>query len=933
MLVTTPGDYTVMISNLNSAFELYWKKVNKINYMIVKNNIKEKIKQNSSSLKEMISNDKPKISGDLTVNKLGTNIPEIAELGLEDIVKDKVINISEGFNLFLKNKICVAEDQKYNIYQINICYKIHSLKEYEDKIQNLKSQILKINHDPKQINKNKEKNLKDNNRKFFIYPINIYGINFCQSKVCEKSIKLSVIENKKTKLEDNLNKLFSQSKFLTINNFTGVVFVTFNTKKEQELFLKPYPKNFIHFLFKSIINLKYYFCGCFISYERRKRFFLIRNIVADPAPEPEEIQFENLQTTTPERLCRTFSIYFISVIIIGISYIFISRLNAIQRYIEDKEEENNGSNNKVILIRYILSLVITIIISIINVIFQIWLETLTKIEKHITMTNYYLSFSIKLTLFTFITSSIIPLVSNYMNNKDNYDLLVTNMFVMFLSNSFVTPIMWTMDFTFFLKKIIQCFIEKKKIHSCTQNELNQLYELPDMKIAYKYSYLGKTFLMTFLFIPIFPMGILISLMGIILSYFLEKYNFIYMYKRPEMLNSNLCEFYSNYFVLNFFMLGIGDYIFISENRENNIWSVTNLNLFAGLMLIPFNQIFTFDFIKVKESELNDDKNYEEMYFNFYNDYERTNPITKKEGMKRFIYKLKEKGYINTIDEAILKNLNNINLMEIYYKTRQNFARLLIQKGFALYQKRNKNKKYFNILKRFVKGSILKKKLLKPEVIDKESSIGNEDNYNCNEYDFDTIKKSNDLGNYNSKESKINKESSIRNVKSFINSQNNISSNNDFISHSNNNNTNNIESDKITIKSEDNKSSSSNSNSSRSSSSSNTNQTYKTKEDKMNKKVNNITNLDLKKTLKKTRTNKTDDILIKMENNNINKIIENEESEYFRDEYQHKILKKYTLPFHLFGMNELESYFKENVIKDSEKNVTNFIEEESKNIYK
>ena len=195
-----------------------------------------------------------------------------------------------------------------------------------------------------------------------------------------------------------------------------------------------------------------------------------------------------------------------------------------------------------------------------------------------------------------------------------------------------------------------------------------------MKISNKYSYLAKTLLMTFLYIPIFPLGILISLIGLLLAYYLEKYNFIYMYKRPEMLNSNLCEFYSNYFVLNYLMLAIGNYIFIKENNENDKWNIVNLNLFGLLILIPYNQIFSIDFIGIKESQLKTAKTYDEVYFNFYNDYERTNPMTKKEGMKRFIYKLKEKGYINTIDEAILKSINNINLMEIYYKARQNFSK-------------------------------------------------------------------------------------------------------------------------------------------------------------------------------------------------------------------------------------------------------------------
>ena len=741
MLVTTPGDYTVMISNLHSAFEIFWRKIHKINYFIRKK-INETKKNSNSLIKEgTISKEQDKyiINSDLL------DLREIEELGLEEFPHDKEINILEGFYAFIKNRICVSiNGEKFNINNINICYKISDLKKNEDQIQNVKSKIIKIKHDPKQKMKNERLQLKGDNRRYFIYPISIFGFNLCECKHFEKCIKLSDLKNQEIKLENGLNLLIEQSKYLTIDNFAGVIFVTFNNKKEQEKFLKPYPKNFIIFLFISFKNLKYYFCRCFINRKKTRRFFLKRNIVAEVAPEPDEIQFENLQTTSYERLCRTFSIYFISIIIIGISFIFISRLTILQKKFK---AENN------FLIKYFISLIITIVISLINVIFQICLETLTKMENHITMTNYYLSFSIKLTLFTFITSSVLPLMSNYISIEGDYDLLVTNMFIMFLTNSFLTPIMWTLNFKYFFKRLIQCILEKTKIHYCTQNQLNHLYELPNMKISYKYSYIAKTLLMTFLYIPIFPLGILISLFGFILGYFLEKYNFIYMYKRPEMLNSNLCDFYTNYFVINFFMLGIGNYIFIKENNENDIWPMVNINLFGVLILIPYNQIFCFDFIGIKESELKNDKNYEDVYFNFYNDYERSNPMTKKEGMKHFIFKLKEKGYINVIDEAILKNINNINLMEVYYKTRQNFSKSLIQRGFALYEAKKKKVKYNNMLKKFSRGISFRNIIQKTIDTEREESVNNEDNLGYFGYEFDLIKNSNDLSNHNNERSK------------------------------------------------------------------------------------------------------------------------------------------------------------------------------------
>ena len=727
MLMTTPADYTIMISNLYSTFVIFLKRLKKINRFIL-NYKTERNKYNNVYQNEYKETSKDK---DIFLNTK-YYLKLIDELGLESIPHDKEINILEGFLTFIKNRICIStEGQKFNVNQINISYQIKQLKENEDIIQDKKSKILKILYDPKQQIKNEKLNLKDNERKYFPFLISIYGINLWQLEKY-KSIKLSDLEEQKSNIENEISNSLEQSKTLTKESFSGVIFVTFNKKSDKELFLKPYPKHFIIFLLISFANLRYYFCGCFIHRSVRKRFFLKRNMAIEAAPEPEEIQYENLETTSYERFCRTLSIYFISIIIIGMSFVFISRLNLLQTHI--KGEDSSYS----LLVKYGLSLIITAVISIINEIFKICLEQLTKMEKHITMTNYYLSFSIKLTLFTYITTSIIPLVSNYIYNNGEYDLLVTNMLIMFLSNSFVTPIMWTLNISYFLKKFIQFIIERKKVHYCTQLELNKLYELPDMKISYKYSYLAKTLLMTFLYIPIFPLGIIISLLGFILGYYLEKYNFIKMYKRPEMLSSNLCEFYSNYFVVNFFMLGIGNYIFIRDNTENTLWAMVNINTFAILIIIPFSQILSCDFIGIKESQLKNTKNYEDEYFNFYNDYERANPMTKKEGMKHYIYKLRERGYINMIDKAIYQSINNINLMEIYYKSKKNNNNALIQRSLTLYDPQKGKNNYKNVLNKFFKGDNFKRLIFK-----KSNKNIEEENIDFNENDIDENKKNND----------------------------------------------------------------------------------------------------------------------------------------------------------------------------------------------
>ena len=99
------------------------------------------------------------------------------------------------------------------------------------------------------------------------------------------------------------------------------------------------------------------------------------------------------------------------------------------------------------------------------------------------------------------------------------------------------------------------------MHFKTQKELNDLYEYPEMDIASKYSYISMTLLMTMFYLPIFPLGVAITLLGLILAYFLEKFNFTHHYKRPEMLNEKLGEFYFNFFISIIVSYSLGDYFF------------------------------------------------------------------------------------------------------------------------------------------------------------------------------------------------------------------------------------------------------------------------------------------------------------------------------------------------------------------------------------
>jgi hypothetical protein len=593
----------------------------------------------------------------------------------DDEDDNKVSGVEKFKNLFKErlSEIFFNKKQIFNISKVNVCFKIHEYIKQEEKLEKCNEYIEKIESLPYQIQKNEEMNLKDEAREYFYSPLSGFNVHWF-----ERSKKLSEIIKDKKDAESQINNLLLESKKINMDQFAGTVIISFKTIKEKEEFLSNVPNNFFVRFLNVVGKLRYFFCFCCIKKIDNSKFWQKMKIQIEEAPEPEDIMFENLEFTTMKKTYRVVGMNTISLLLIGIGFAIIFGLQNLQNYVNKKKY--------IRVVYYLISLSITIVSSIINIIFQNILDFLTKTEKLKSITTYYLSYSVKLAIFSFLISGIIPLICEVISKTENYEILISNMIIMFLVNSIVTPLVWTFSPLYYVKKFQIYLIEKNEkpnlYHNLNQKELNKLYELSDMNISYKYAYIAKTLLMTFLYVSIFPFGVLISLGGFFFCYFLEKYNYINYYKRPEMLNNDLFYFYVNNFVFFLFFLAVGDYIFLSDIFKNNGWPLANIIILAILIIVPYQFLLNYDFIGFKESDINK-LTYDDVYLDFYLDYERANPMTKKEGMKKYIEKLSENRIINKEQKNnYLKNIENINLMKAYYDNRKNFNLVKIQKMLA-----------------------------------------------------------------------------------------------------------------------------------------------------------------------------------------------------------------------------------------------------------
>ena len=587
-------------------------------------------------------------------------------LGFSDSeLSNKNITEAKEFSAFIK-KFVVNKNEIYNVEKINICYKLREFKKFKKEVEIYNEYLFQLENNETQIKKNKSLNLHGNRRIYFksFFPdilLKVFYFFGCDCNFCSEKIKIiDILKNRKQK-EKELNKLLEQSNFITEKNFSNVAFISFSTISEQEKFLKKYSRNFfqkfIYFLKLIFLKIRNKFC------KRKENDYYTSSEIEEfievtPAPEPDDIIFENLDTTNIERFFLVLLTTLISFLIIAVSFVIVVLLTMAQ---EKLKKLSFGEKN---FSKYAVSLAMTGIISIVNIILEVILEILTKKEHHISLTNFNLSFSVKLSICTFVNSAIVPLISNICANFDkleiDYELLLSNMLMLFAVNSIVSPLLWTFNANFYLNKIIIWKLEKKKNNqNMSQKKLNELYEYMDINIAYKYSYLSKTLLMTFFYLPLFPLGVIFSILGLLLGYYLEKFNMGNRYKRPEMMNHIICKFYTNFFEVNFLMLALGDYIFMKNKYKTNYWAYINLSIFLVFLVVPFGPYLKINLLDINQSKINK-QTYSEAYIKFYTVYERINPFTIKEGRIHFLESLKNLNYLS--EEEFLAKKKRIEKM-------------------------------------------------------------------------------------------------------------------------------------------------------------------------------------------------------------------------------------------------------------------------------
>ena len=574
-------------------------------------------------------------------------------------MKDELMKIVKEVSLYEPN---------LDVYQIIPCLRIAEIFEVAKKKYDNKRRLYHLNNYEKQKKFNREyKEKKDKNVNIDKKDDELYYFrNFVLAK---QKISQSELEEKIKKYGDKLDEMQMELN-KDPNKFNGgTFFIVFSKMSMRDKFYDFFPHGLLE---KFVWSARYFFvCIVFqkcVNDQEKRKALLKMKLDVNSAAEPYEVEWENMGYSRSERNIRFLISTALSIALIGIAFVIITLVNWGQTELSERQKD---------FWKYVLSLSVSIIIAITNFLGKLLLEKLTLMEKIELKTDYYVSYSLKLTIFNFVTIAIIPVVSNFINKRwGDSDVLCNNLLMIFIMNILFPPVLFYLgpDLALKIYKRTKARLDLEDIKyeksTYTQGELNEMFENPKMDICFKYSYVCNAILIPLFYMSIFPIGMLFGFLGLLFAY-ISEFFYVGLYKRPEILNSKLCIFYVSYFKWAIFIFALGNYLFLSPLNKNQRlnWAFINLIVFFIIALIPYHSVKV-NALGVTEADTKEDT-YKDSWIFFSTDYEKLSPFTRKNAYINYFRRLiKEKIVDETEGNRIINNLENTNEIAGYIKTKR-----------------------------------------------------------------------------------------------------------------------------------------------------------------------------------------------------------------------------------------------------------------------
>jgi len=429
---------------------------------------------------------------------------------------------------------------------------------------------------------------------------------------------------------------------------THVVFAVFGHANDAEYVRYRFLKGFIRKRFDKIFSI-------FIS-----RFDKLAGkvVVVKRAPEPTDILWENLGFTSLERLKKRLVSNLVMLILIAIGFSIVMMIN----WAQDRVKNGVGQGIYVQL----LSLTSSVMIFFWDLLSAHVIKFLSNKEKNSTLTGFYKEAAGKLSRMQLINTGFIPLLakiviadnfSSSLSFKDRFSTiniygkggLIENMYFVFIVHAFLQPIVTLFDPSYIYKRWLQKKgADEDYCDKMTQRQAHHFFEGADMDMADKYATLIRTILLASFYAPAIPFALIFSLVGLLLTYWADKYVLLRRIALPKSLNNDLTNTMVEYLEWMAFMFSLGNLMFMYTLKDSqsdlvydstaSIWNWITLGVSLFHIYFPMEWLNRILFPITKERTETD--SYEQARFDFTTDYDIENPITRKTALREFLFQAK-----------------------------------------------------------------------------------------------------------------------------------------------------------------------------------------------------------------------------------------------------------------------------------------------------
>lgn len=181
-----------------------------------------------------------------------------------------------------------------------------------------------------------------------------------------------------------------------------------------------------------------------------------------------------------------------------------------------------------------------------NAILEKIITEVNRCEIADTTTKLKSSVGIKLTITLFINSVLVPIISKRIHSSIRYgtgmslDELAYRCMTTWLCIAFVNPltdIFALLNIVAWIRRRV--IIRQGKDCKITQYDANKAFEPPAFKLPDKSAYNLLMLFYTVAYLPLFPIGIIISIAGAIAHYFADRFLFARVLKKTKKMGTKL----------------------------------------------------------------------------------------------------------------------------------------------------------------------------------------------------------------------------------------------------------------------------------------------------------------------------------------------------------------------------------------------------------